>query len=45
MFQFKSETNKAFVARRDVTFTKTLHPELMDMDAWLTKHVDTIPME
>jgi uncharacterized protein YbjT (DUF2867 family) len=45
MFQFKSETNKAFVARRDVTFAKTLHPELMDMDAWLTKHVDTIPME
>jgi uncharacterized protein YbjT (DUF2867 family) len=38
MFQFKTDFNRAFCARRPVAATRALHPGLQGFDAWLARH-------
>ena len=44
MFQFKRDFNDYFVGARDLTFTRSLNPELQTFETWLAKHKDEIPL-
>ena len=45
MFQFKRDFNDEYCAARDVAFSRSLNPELLTFDAWLTDNRDRIPIE
>jgi uncharacterized protein YbjT (DUF2867 family) len=44
MFQFKRDFNEYFTGARDLTFTRTLNPELQSFERWLAEHKDQIPL-
>jgi uncharacterized protein YbjT (DUF2867 family) len=44
MFQFKRDFNDYFVGARDLTFTRSLNPELQTFEEWLAVHKDQIPL-
>jgi uncharacterized protein YbjT (DUF2867 family) len=44
MFQFKRDFNDAYTAQRSVEETRELNPELQDLETWLGRHKDEIPI-
>jgi uncharacterized protein YbjT (DUF2867 family) len=44
MFQFKRDFNEDFCNMRDVEFTRSLNPELQDLNAWLEENKKRIPL-
>jgi uncharacterized protein YbjT (DUF2867 family) len=44
MFQFKRDFNDDFRAARDITFARSLVPDLQSYDQWLARHKDQIPI-
>ena len=45
MFQFKHDFNDYYVGARDLSFARTLNPELLDFKSWVAAHKDEIPLE
>lgn len=45
MFQFYTEFEEAFSAKRDLAFARSLNPELQSFDAWLAQNAGRIPLE
>jgi uncharacterized protein YbjT (DUF2867 family) len=45
MFQYKSDYEDEYCKNRNVDFSRSLNPELMTFEKWLTKNKDLIPME
>jgi len=45
MFQFKRDFNDAYCAARSVDFSRSLNPELQDLDSWLAANKDRIPLD
>jgi len=45
MFQYKRDFNEAFVAARDLNFSRSLNPELQSFDQWLARNKSRIPAE
>ena len=45
MFQYKRDFNDAFVAARDLNFSRSVNPELQSFDQWLAKNKSRIPTE
>jgi uncharacterized protein YbjT (DUF2867 family) len=45
MFQFKRDYNEVYTASRDVEFTRSINPELMDYKQWLEKYGSKIPIK
>ena len=44
MFQFKRDFNDYFVGARDLTFARSLNPELQTFEQWLAVHAKEIPV-
>ena len=44
MFQFKRDFNDAYAGQRSVEETRDLNPELQDLETWLGRHKDEIPI-
>lgn len=44
MFQFKRDFNEDYVGARDLSFSKSLNPELLDFESWLKQNKDKIPV-
>lgn len=44
MFQFKRDFNQQFVAARSLEVTRSLHPGVLDFEAWLAKYGSQIPL-
>ncbi|MEJ2503424.1 MAG: NmrA/HSCARG family protein [Gemmatimonadota bacterium] len=44
MFQFKRDFNDAYASQRSVEETRALNPELQDLETWLARHKDEIPI-
>lgn len=45
MFQFYHDFEEAFMAKRDIAFSKDLNPELKSFDMWLDENAKQIPLE
>jgi len=45
MFQFKRDFEQDFCAARDLELTRSLHPGVLDFDAWLAANKDRIPLD
>lgn len=45
MFQFKHDFNDYYCGARDLTFAKTLNPELKNFDEWLKENASKIPLK
>lgn len=45
MFQFKHDFESDFCGARDLDFSRSLNPSLMNFDAWLAANKDRIPLE
>ncbi len=45
MFQFKRDFNEYFCGARNPDFARSLNPELLTFDAWLTHNKSRIPLE
>jgi uncharacterized protein YbjT (DUF2867 family) len=45
MLQFKRDFNDAYTEQRSVEETRELNPELQDLETWLGRHKDEIPIE
>lgn len=45
MFQYKRDFNEAFVAARDLNFSRSINPELQSFDQWLARNKSRIPTE
>ena len=45
MFQFKRDFNEDFVTARDVEQARALNPELQDLEKWLSRYKERIPLE
>ena len=45
MFQFYRDFSTEFCAPRDVEFARSLNPELLTFDMWLSKYAARIPLE
>lgn len=45
MFQFKRDFNDAYRGTRSVDFSRSLNPQLLSFDQWLTRNGDKIPIE
>jgi uncharacterized protein YbjT (DUF2867 family) len=44
MFQFKRDFNDYFCGARDMTFARSLVPDLQSYEQWLARHKDQIPI-
>jgi uncharacterized protein YbjT (DUF2867 family) len=44
MFQFKRDFNEYFCGARDMTFARSLVPDLQSYDQWLERHKEQIPI-
>jgi uncharacterized protein YbjT (DUF2867 family) len=44
MFQFKKDFQSDFLGMRNLSFSRTLDPELQTFDAWLAQNKDRIPL-
>ena len=44
MFQFKRDFNDYYCGARDPGFSRSLHPQLQNFDAWLAAHKEQIPL-
>jgi uncharacterized protein YbjT (DUF2867 family) len=44
MFQFKRDFNDYYCGARDPGFSRSLHPQLQNYDAWLAAHKEQIPL-
>ena len=44
MFQFKRDFNDYFCGARDMSFARSLVPDLQSYDQWLARHKDQIPI-
>jgi uncharacterized protein YbjT (DUF2867 family) len=44
MFQFKRDFNKDYMGARDISFVRTLNPELLDFNSWLAQNKDKIKL-
>ena len=45
MFQFYTEFEESFTAKRDLAFARSLNPELQSFDAWLAVNASSIKIE
>jgi uncharacterized protein YbjT (DUF2867 family) len=45
MFQFKHDFNDYYVGARDLSFARTLNPELLDYKSWVAANKSKIPLE
>jgi uncharacterized protein YbjT (DUF2867 family) len=45
MFQFKAETESAYCGARDLSFSRSLNPELQTFAKWLSRNKSRIPLE
>jgi hypothetical protein len=45
MFQFKAETESAYCGARDLSFSRSLNPELQTFAKWLSSNKSRIPLE
>jgi uncharacterized protein YbjT (DUF2867 family) len=44
MFQFKRDFNDYYTKARDLSFARSLNPELQSFDQWLSRHAKEIPL-
>jgi uncharacterized protein YbjT (DUF2867 family) len=44
MFQFKRDYNKEYMGARDLSFAKSLNPELLDFETWLKQNKEKIQL-
>jgi uncharacterized protein YbjT (DUF2867 family) len=45
MFQFYRDFEKDFCKPRDLSFSRSLNPELQDFDTWISRNASRIPVE
>ena len=43
MFQYKRDFNEQYCAARDLSFGRSLNPEMLTLDRWMEQNKDKVP--